>query len=299
MIGVAVLQECFAHGNEILAIVRPNSRNMNRIPKSPLITLCECEIENLEELDVTAYGYDWDVFYHFAWNSLAPAGRDNVDLQMRNIQCTLSSVKLAKRLGCHKFIGAGSQAEYGTYRMGRIGPDTPTNPIDAYGIAKFASGKLAMVMAQQTGIDFFWVRVFSVFGPYDRITSLVNSTIEKMLQNERPQFTRATQIWDYLYSGDAGQAFYLIGEKGKGIRTYCLGSGQSRPLIEYIRIIRDIINPDLELGIGELPYVGAPINIDPDISSLSSDVGFLPGTTFEEGIRQILSSSAFRQTTRA
>ena len=36
-------------------------------------------------------------------------------------------------------------------------------------------------------------------------------------------------------------------------RTYAIGSGVFKPLKEYIIEIRDIIDPKLELGIGDIP----------------------------------------------
>ena len=41
-------------------------------------------------------------------------------------------------------------------------------------------------------------------------------------------------MWDYLYSKDAGKAFYLLGEKGINGKVYCIGGGEARPLKDYI-----------------------------------------------------------------
>lgn len=289
MIGLAVLHECITHGNTVLAIVRPNSINISRIPKSPMVTLLECDMDGYHNCDMAQYGEEWDVFYHFAWNSIDSSDRNNVELQYRNIHHTLSAVRLAKQLGCRLFVGAGSQAEYGTFRNGKIGTDTPTNPIDAYGTAKLAAGKFAAIMARQLGMISVWVRIFSVYGPYDRSTSLIQSTISKLRNNEIPKFTDATQLWDYLYAADAGRAFYLVGEKCEDTQVYCLGSGQAQPLLEFIKIMQCIINPTLELGIGELPYDGAAVSIEADIGKLTEDIGFVPRTTFYEGIMKMLS----------
>jgi nucleoside-diphosphate-sugar epimerase len=95
-------------------------------------------------------------------------------------------------------------------------------------------------------------------------------------------------MWDYLYSADAGRAFYLIGVKPIGNRVYCLGSGTSRPLKDFIYIIRDTINPSLPLGIGSLPYERKPVSLITDISGLTADTGFKPEITFEQGIKRVV-----------
>ena len=66
-----------------------------------------------------------------------------------------------------------------------------------------------------------------------------------------------------------------------------LGSGESRPLYEYIYELRDAIDPNLPLGIGEIPYGPLQVmNLQADICELAKDTGFAPVYTFEKGIRE-------------
>jgi len=51
---------------------------------------------------------------------------------------------------------------------------------------------------------------------------------------------------------DVVRALRLIGENGKENIVYGIGSGQYKPLKKYICGIRDLIDPELELGIGEV-----------------------------------------------
>ena len=98
-------------------------------------------------------------------------------------------------------------------------------------------------------------------------------------------FTPAIQKWDYLYCDDAGRAFYLIGEKSHGRKVYCLGSGEAKELKEYIYTIHNIVNPESELGIGDIPYKGTEImNLCADISRLNEDTDWTPMVSFDTGI---------------
>ena len=93
--------------------------------------------------------------------------------------------------------------------------------------------------------------------------------------------------WDYLYSKDAGRALYLCGEKGRDGTVYCLGSGQARPLRNYIEELRHIAAPGASLGLGELPYGPRQVmELWADISDLQRDTGFKPEYSFGEGIRE-------------
>ena len=58
---------------------------------------------------------------------------------------------------------------------------------------------------------------------------------------------------------------------------------------EYVTIIRNSINPNAELGIGEIPYKTDRIdNAIVDISKIKQDVGYVPRYTFEEGIQKTI-----------
>ena len=116
---------------------------------------------------------------------------------------------------------------------------------------------------------------------------MVMGSIKKMLHGERVQFTKGDQVWDYIYNKDAARAFRLVAEKGKNGSIYCLGTGQTRLLREFIFAIRDAVNPQLEVGIGELPYYPNQVmHLEADISNLTEDTGFVPMYTFEQGIRE-------------
>lgn len=228
-------------------------------------------------------------FFHLGWNGTFGALRDSRRLQEANVQYTLDAVRLAERLGCSVFVGAGSQAEYGPKQCD-LTPDMPAAPVTEYGRAKLAAGAESRRLCGQLGIRHCWVRILSVYGPFDGEDTMVMSSIRKLLAGEKPSYTKAEQQWDYLYSEDAAEALRLVAERGGNGAVYCLGSGSRRPLREYIFEIRDCINSDLVIGIGEIPYPQdrgrAVMYLCADITALRRDTGFAPAVTFEEGIRR-------------
>lgn len=287
MLGLALIHECIEKEVEVIAIARKDSARLDVLPVSKYVRIIKANQNDLQDLQLENIG-ECDVYYHYAWSNTRSEERRNVFLQEPNIQYTLDAVKLAKRMGCKRFIGAGSQAEYGRV-SGVIGSETPVNPEVAYGIAKYAAGKMAKILCNELEMECIWTRTFSVYGIGDNVTTLVMHAIDKLLKKEKPSFTKAEQQWDYLYSKDAGKAFFLIGECGKAGKTYCIGSGKSRPLKEYIISIRDEIDKELPVGIGELPYAPMQVmNLQVDISELQADTGFVPEYEFEQGIRETI-----------
>lgn len=286
MIGLAIIEEALGHDDveQIYAVVRRDTKRIERLPDDRRITVVYCDAQEYNRLP-EYISERCEVFYHIAWTATGENRNADILEQSRNIDYTLMALHAAYQLGCYKFIGAGSQAEYGRMNEEKASPGSWVNPIQPYGIAKFAAGKLALEEAKKLEMDCIWVRVFSVYGRYDKPTTMVASTISRLKAGERCSFTSATQMWDYLYSKDAGSAFYLIGKKSTGRKIYCLGSGESKQLRDFIEQMRDVVNPSAEIGFGEVPYPEyGPLSMYADISALQKDTGWKPIWRFCEGI---------------
>jgi len=284
MIGTALTKYAVKEGIEVLCIARKDSGKLDNIPKSELVKVEYSDINEYHNLNLDG---NYDAFYHLAWEKTFVASRDDVDTQVNNIQYTLDAVRLAKRLGCKKFIGAGSQAEYGVATE-PLKPETPVNPESGYGIAKYTAGKLSRLLCSQFGLQFNWVRILSVFGPSDGANTLIMYTINELQAGRSPELTKCEQIWDYLYSDDAARALLAIGRNGIDGKTYPLGSGNGKKLSEYIEVIRDIIAPNAMIQFGKKEYYPhQPMYLCADISELTNDTGWKPEVSFEEGLKRM------------
>lgn len=266
---------------------RPGSGNIKNLPEHENLRVVECDLSDLRFLDGMTGGR-FDGFYHLGWAGSYGGGRNSAELQLLNVQYTLDALEAAKNLGCRFFLGAGSQAEYGLMEAA-ADENTPERPQTMYGAAKLSAGALSRVKAAQLGLFHIWVRIFSVFGPYDEPRTLIYHVIRSLLNGETPALTAATQIWDYLYADDAARALELAAQKGKNGALYCVGGGESHPLREYIERVRDIVSPGAKLGFGEIPTAPNALRfLSANISRLKRDTGFSPETPFEEGIKKTL-----------
>lgn len=284
-IGMALIQKCIEMNTEVTAVCHHGSARIGQLPVSELVKVVECDLCEMKTLPERLQG-SYDAFFHLAWACTAGEGRNDVEAQTQNIRYTMDVVDAVKRLGCECFIGAGSQAEYGRVE-GSLHAMTPVFPENGYGIAKLCAGQLSRLRCGQLGIRHIWFRVLSVYGKYDGEQTMIMSSIRKMLNGEIPEYTPAQQMWDYLYSEDAARAFYLAAQKDRDGAVYCLGSGQARPLREYIEIMRDEAKPGLPLKFGAKPYADKQVmHLCADITDLQRDTGFVPETGFSEGIRK-------------
>lgn len=289
-IGHALIEQCIKNGDEVLAICRQGSTRIKTLPQDSKVSVLELSLCDYEKYIEEAKAPDdtYDVFYHFAWESTTGASRNDTDRQSLNIRYALSAVKLAAFFGCKTFIGAGSQAEYGRVE-GSLKPDTPAFPENGYGIAKLCAGQLTRILCGQLGIKHIWTRILSVYGPYDGEKSMVISSLRKMINGEEACFTKGEQEWDYLFSEDAAKAMFLIAQKGIGNKTYVIGNGKTRRLMDYINVMDQKVNPAVHPVLGAVPYADKQVMyLCADISELTEDTGFVPAVEFEEGIEKTI-----------
>ena len=285
MIASALIRVLVEKGVRVYALCKPNEPLTDDFFRSELVRAIEADISDFASV-AAKIDEKCDVFYHFAWLGTFGNVRDDAYLQTDNIRYTLDAVKLANDLGCECFIGAGSQAEYGPVTE-KLTADTHAAPVTGYGIAKYTAGKLSRMYCQRLGIRHIWARILSVYGQKGNPNSIIPASIKRMLDGEYCPFTKGEQDWDFLHCDDAGLAFYCMGERGADGAVYPLGSGKTRKLADYIAAMRDVVNPDAELGIGDLSYNDNQVMyLCADISKLTEDTGFEPQVSFEEGVRR-------------
>lgn len=286
-IGRALIDKLLDENVEVTVLYHKNSNRIDQIPANPHIQRICCSLDEFKAYQPKSR--DFDVFYHLAWAGTTGAARNDTQLQLKNIEYTLDAVELAARMGCRKFVGAGSQAEYGLSDK-PLAPDSLVRPFTGYGMAKLAAGQLSRLKCRQLHISHSWMRVFSVYGKFDPRGSVIRSSIDKFKKNESADFSKGEQMWDFLNARDAGEAFYLVGnDTTRAESVYCLGSGHAAPLREYIEKIYELSGSSSAINFGAIPYSENQIMfLQADISSLTEDTGFVPKISFEQGIKELL-----------
>lgn len=296
-VGMGLINNLISNGIEVAAVVRPGSERAKRIPQNELVTKIECGLSEISKLPALLRGSGFDtgdashpmeglVFYHMGWDGTFGSSRNDMRIQNQNVKYALDAVEAARQCGCEIWIGTGSQAEYGRVE-GKLSAAVPAFPENGYGIAKLCAGQMTRIACEQAGMKHIWTRILSIYGPYDGDNTMVMSTLTALIDGKVPKCTKGEQQWDYLYSEDAGRALMMLGERGVSGKTYCIGSGQTKPLREYIEIMRDEVNALSDIDFGAVPYAkGQVFYLCADIDDLKRDTGFEPQTEFAEGIRK-------------
>ncbi len=285
-VGMALIQKLLEENTEILLFQREASERRLNLPKDDRLHVVYCSLEQLK--DYVPQERDYDVFFHLGWINTSQKLREDMEKQFENVKYSCDAVRLAYEMGCHTFIGAGSQAEYGRHEE-PLRDDTLCTPENAYGITKLCACHSTRVLCQKYGIRHIWARILSGYGKYDNDNSVLISNILNALKGQKMAFSKGEQIWDFLYMDDIANALYLLAKKGKNNRIYPVGSGKARPLKEYIAILCDKLGKSDEMVLGSIPYGEKQVmHLEADITKLKEDTGWEPEVEFEEGIERTI-----------
>lgn len=295
----------------VVGLVRPNSRNRMLLSglEAAGLRIVDLDFDNLPEAEPEHYrevlgrnpSLEIAAFLHFSWDGSGPSGRSDSETQKRNAENAKKALLLADNLHCGKFIFSGSQAEYGTNH------ENPS-PVSEYGKEKlhFAEWAEAYCSENHTAPEFLHLRIFSVYGPGDHASSLVNSLV-RSARDERPlKLGPCTQMWNYLEIEDFTRAVLLLVEQGES-GIYDVAGGQTRPLRELVLRIESQALTEYGRSRGEADGLllfgergnnpeGAA-NMRPDTTKLCA-LGFRPEVTLEEGVRILVQAEKNRKPVR-
>lgn len=284
-IGLPLVKKASSLGWEVIAVVRVGNKQKDYIGSIPNTKVIELNLENYDQLGEIVGKVDCAVL--LTWNGTRGQTRLDEKLQESNYLYNMEAVKSLVTHGCDRIITAGSQAEYGIYNE-VITEETECKPNTAYGKYKVKFFEEAQKYCQEKGVSLKEPRFFSLYGPGDYENTLIMSNINKMLANEDCNMTPCIQMWDYLYIDDAIEGVIGLCSKDCPDGAYNFGSGDCRPLKEFVNEMKQVLKSDSELKFGAVPYTPAGVvSIHPDINRLKS-TGWETRVEFNQGILKIV-----------
>lgn len=279
--------KCFIqHGVEVLAL--DMIETPKRLESNKLLTYLKADVTDTDYLYSCIKKDYYDTFIHFAWAGSAGHDRINYQLQMQNALNTVECMKMAKKLGCTRFICAGSIMEKEVEAVVHTQGSKPELSY-IYGMGKHIAHCICKAVAADIGIELVWPMITNAFGAGELSPRFINNTLRRIINNDPLQFTAATQNYDFVYITDVAEAFYLISMNGKPFCEYIIGSSNARPLKEFILEMMNAVDCDVVPLFGDIPYTGINLPISTfDTGNTEEDCGFKAEVSFSEGTRKTM-----------
>ncbi|MGN0632895.1 MAG: NAD-dependent epimerase/dehydratase family protein [Oscillospiraceae bacterium] len=245
---------------------------------------------NVRDKDIPSLAKDipqaqYSCFFHLAWVGTSGEARADYDIQLQNVKNTCDYVKLCADIGCKRVVYASSINEMETYEYLQSDDIEPSGGY-IYGTGKLAAHLMGETVARLCGIDFIPVIITNIYGVGERSARMIYTSIKKLVNKEHCSFTAGYQTYDFIYITDAVNSIIAAAQKGKAFNRYYIGSGEPKPLRDFLLEMRDIVDPTAEIGLGDIPFKGADISYEQfDLKKLERDTGYHNRVSFSDGIR--------------
>jgi len=279
-LGSALCHELKKNGHNVTAVIRPESSEKAEFLEAD--NRVELSLDDLEQLSG-----NYHVFFHLAWNGSGGEERNDYHTQLKNLIYMEKALKAAKNCGCHKFIGAGSQAEYGAVCQKTSEYETVPEPFMMYGAAKLSCLHMGRVLAGQLGLSFVWPRIYSVYGSRKNDPTLLGYVARTLRDGKVPELSSCENMWDFMYITDFTRAMRILAERSEAEGIYHIASGKTGKLKHFVEQVRDAVSPGAELGFGmKQSDPSRTFWLEPDILRME-ELGFRCMIPFGKGIRNL------------
>ena len=219
----------------------------------------------------------------WAWGYRENEELDGYDPYSNSKSCDY--IKLCAEVGCKRVVYASSINEMETYEYLQSDDIEPAGGY-IYGTGKLAAHLMGETVAKLNGVDFIPVIITNIYGVGEKSARMIYTSINKLVHKEHCSFTAGYQTYDFIYITDAINSIVAVAEKGKAFNRYYIGSGEPKPLREFLLEMRDIVDPTAEIGLGDIPFKGVDISYSQfDLKKVERDTGYINQIPFAEGIK--------------
>jgi len=187
------------------------------------------------------------------------------------------------------FIQIGSSLEYGNIKSPQI-ETRACKPNSIYGKAKLNASKYIISKSKKEKINYLILRLYQVYGPYQKTDRLISSTIKHCLQDREFKCTDGRQLRDFLYVSDFVDLIIKILEYKKAAISGIYNVGCGKPLsVKYvIKTINKIIQKGKPLY-GKIKMRNDETkSLYPSNKKINKKYKWTPKINFLEGIKKTI-----------
>ena len=210
-----------------------------------------------------------------------------------NIIGTSVLMDAARMAGNIRFHQISTDEVYGDLPLDRkdlfFTETTPLHTSSPYSSSKAAADLLALSYHRTYGLPVTISRCSNNYGPYHFPEKLIPLMIINALKGKSlPVYGQGINVRDWLYVEDHCRAVDLILHKGRIGEVYNVGGHNEMRNIDIVRIILRQLGKSENLITFVEDRKGHDLRYAIDPHKISSELGWLPETTFEEGISKTI-----------
>lgn len=235
-----------------------------------------------------------DMVVNFAAESHVDRSIENPEIFLKtNIMGTAVLMDACRKYGIRRYHQVSTDEVYGDLPLDRpdlfFTEETPIHTSSPYSSSKASADLLVGAYHRTYGLPVTISRCSNNYGPYHFPEKLIPLIIVNALNdNNIPVYGTGENIRDWLYVEDHCIAIDLILHKGKAGEIYNIGGHNERSNLEVVKTVLKELgkSEDLIKFVGDRKGHDLRYAIDP--TKIHNELGWLPTTTFDEGIKKTI-----------
>lgn len=271
-----------------------NLETLTPVMEEDHFTFVRCDITDREGVRKVFEEHHPDVVVNFAAESHVDRSIEDPGVFLRtNILGTQVLMDACREFGIQRFHQVGTDEVYGDLPLDRpdlfFTEDLPLQASSPYSASKASADLLAMAYHRTYGLPVTISRCSNNYGPYQFPEKLIPLMIANALADKPlPVYGTGENVRDWLYVEDHCRAIDMILENGKVGEVYNIGGHNERSNLDVVKtILKQLGKPEsLITFVGDRKGHDLRYAIDP--SKIHGELGWLPETKFDDGIRQTI-----------
>jgi dTDP-glucose 4,6-dehydratase len=269
-----------------------NMETLEAAMKNPNFEFVRGDIADRAQVDALFQNRHPDVVVNFAAESHVDRSILDPGLFLRtNILGTGVMMDACRRYGIRRYHQVSTDEVYGDLPLDR--PDlfftetTPLHTSSPYSASKASADLLVLAYHRTYDLPVSISRCSNNYGPYHFPEKLIPLIITRALDNKPvPVYGKGQNVRDWLYVEDHCRAIDLIIRRGREGEIYNIGGHNERTNLQVVKtVLKELNRPEsLIQFVTDRPGHDRRYAIDP--SKIHSELGWLPETPFDEGIRR-------------
>ena len=233
-----------------------------------------------------------DIVVNFAAESHVDRSIENPAVFLQtNVMGTQVLLDACRKYGVQRYHQVSTDEVYGDLPLDR--PDlffteqTPLHTSSPYSASKASADLLCNAYSRTYGLPITISRCSNNYGPYQFPEKLIPLMIANALADKPlPVYGEGLNVRDWLYVEDHCRAIDLILCKGKPGQVYNIGGHNEMRNIDIVKSILSILGKPESLITHVTDRKGHDMRYAIDPTFIHQELGWLPQTNFESGIRK-------------
>lgn len=268
-----------------------NLENLKDIEKSNRYKFYKKDICNIDDLEKIFKENEVDDIINFAAESHVDRSILSPEIFIdTNVKGTMNLLEMVRKYKVKKYLQVSTDEVYGSLKdTGKFTEETPLSPNSPYSASKASADLLCRAYYKTFETPILITRCSNNYGPYQFPEKLMPLMIyNAMNEKELPIYGDGKNIRDWIYVEDHCTGLLRVLEKGRLGEIYNIGGNSERMNIDIVNLILEHLNKPTSL----IKYVkdrpGHDRRYAIDALKIKNELGWIPKTTFEEGIKKTI-----------